>query len=54
MIKFILLALCAFASTFAKAYDFQMNFDGGRTSINMNTHGIYIVKVVDLTAKLSL
>ena len=32
----------------------QVPADGGRTSINMNAHGIYIVKVGDMTAKLSL
>lgn len=32
----------------------QMTADGGRTSINMNAHGIYIVKVGNMTAKLSL
>ena len=32
----------------------QVPADGGRTSINMNAHGIYIVKVGNMTAKLSL
>ena len=32
----------------------QITADGGHTSITMNTHGIYIVKVGSLTAKLSL
>lgn len=32
----------------------QMTADGGRITIYMNTHGIYIVKVGDMTAKLSL
>ncbi len=32
----------------------QIPANGGRTSVNMNTRGIYIVKVGDMTAKLSL
>ena len=32
----------------------QIPANGGRTSVNMNTRGIYIIKVGDMTAKLSL